>query len=294
MTDETNLDQDARDAIAHRVSQLHGNFTRRDNLRADEEDKSLTDEERADRKAKRESQSNQIGEEIYAKAVSVYEDAIKRRGAHQAALDQLQGGIGLPLEAAKRQAEIERRERENGAASLAVSGQGTMQSNLEGTTITAQDQRPDVNFGDGHGAAFNANVPDGQGAKIEAQVIAVEQMQRENPGAALTPENLAKSAAGEKVETETKPEARERVDEQRFEEKKGVIEQRPDLNFGNQSPAPGAPLLDPDGNAPSGTNPGDPNPQDSLPREGESEADMIARKNREQEERELADQHHEG
>lgn len=162
------LDEAARDAIMYRSRQLH--------LPGDDNKK--------------------LNDEMDQKAMSVYEAAIQRRGPHQAAQDAMQAGVGLPVDAAKRQAEIERREKESNAAMMQQSGNGSQVDILAGRQTTGADQRADQSFVDLSRPENNPVVPEGQGARIAAQAIASDDLRRAHPEAPLTHANISAYQSG--------------------------------------------------------------------------------------------------
>lgn len=128
---------------------------------------------------------DQARKEMEDREMSVYEDAKRRRGARQAAMDQLQGAIGLPVDPVLRQRAVEERIDSGAAAMTAQSGSGTFDSNIGGPVPVV-----DTYYGDQRLPEFNSAVKQGHGANIAAQVAAVETLLAVNPNAPLTRENV--------------------------------------------------------------------------------------------------------
>jgi hypothetical protein len=184
------LHEQATAVLKDRADVFHSGFARAARLRLDSE---LTNEKDPEVARKRrsdfESNSERLRADLHKKAMGVYEDAIQRRGRRQAAMDQLQGAIGLPTDPVLRQREVERRSAEGDAAMLAQSGTGTFTDNIEGR-LMALDQRPDEYFGDQRLPEFNPNIRQGHGQNMAAQTLAVQNLQAIDPHAALTRENV--------------------------------------------------------------------------------------------------------
>lgn len=235
------LDEQAREIIEHRSEMLFRGVLQPEDIRRNEEDKNLDGESRGDRLKKYSQQDQAVAGEIRKKGIAVYEDAIKRRGARQAALDVMQNAVGLPLDAAKRQAEIERRETENHAAALAQSGQGTVSDNVENATyggiVSGLDQRVDEHFGDPATAEGNPHIQQGHGANVAAQVAAVDQLQAIEPGADLTQANVIAASTGEgDISTNSTDGKREAVEDIRQQQRLDSVSQRPDLAPDGKTP----------------------------------------------------------
>lgn len=104
------LHEQAQAALYDRVRRAHAAIVDPSSIRLSEIDKNLTPENRAARRETFSERAQHLFNKMVEDAQKVYEDAIQRRGPHQAALDQLQGAVGLPVDPAAHQAEVERRE----------------------------------------------------------------------------------------------------------------------------------------------------------------------------------------
>jgi len=104
------LHEQAQAALYDRVKQAHAAIVGPSAIRLSEIDKNLPPEERQVRRETFADRAQTLLSKMADDALKVYEDAIQRRGHHQAALDQLQAAVGLPVDPAAHQAEVERRE----------------------------------------------------------------------------------------------------------------------------------------------------------------------------------------
>ncbi len=108
--DPTDLHEQAKQALYDRVEQAHSIIVKDAEARLAGETKDADPAERQRRVGMLKERAQAAMQAMHVKAMNVYHDAIQRRGQHQASLDQLQGAVGLPLDAEKRQAEVEKRE----------------------------------------------------------------------------------------------------------------------------------------------------------------------------------------
>lgn len=187
--DIDDLHEQAIDALNYRSDQLHGSMMRNDRIRLEGELRDADPQVRERRLAEFDRNAREMQGEMRKKAMAVYDDAIRRRGRRQAAMDQLQGAVGLPVEPAQRQREVERRSAEGAAMATAQSGSGTFADNLEGRR-PALDQRPDEFFGDRMRPEFNSAIRQGHGQNIAAQTIAAQTLMTVAPNAPLTQQNV--------------------------------------------------------------------------------------------------------
>lgn len=185
--DMGDLDAQARAAVEDRAGAFFDSTVAGARIRMNAE---LATADEATRKAKMDEFQKRVDEDrkkAVDEGMAIYEDAIKRRGHRQAAMDQLQGAVGLPADPKRRQAEIERRTKEGDAAMSAQSGVGTVADNLEGRLVGT---RIDEYFGDAARAEFNPHVQDGHGANIAQMAQAAHRLQQIAPEAPMTQENV--------------------------------------------------------------------------------------------------------
>ena len=103
---------------------------------------------------------------IHDEAKSIFEDTVKRLGEPQAIADATSGAVGLPLDPRARQAEIEKRRRENNAAEMMQMGHGEQYAILENRMQTglheqvADFTRPELSPGarPGNGERINRQI----------------------------------------------------------------------------------------------------------------------------------------
>jgi len=107
--DATDLHEQAQQALYDRVDEAHAKIVQNATQQLEGETKDAAPDEKHRRKSILKERAEMLLTSMRDKAKAVYEDAARRRGWHQASLDQLQGAVGLPLDAAERQAEVERR-----------------------------------------------------------------------------------------------------------------------------------------------------------------------------------------
>jgi len=107
--DATDLHEQAQQALYDRVDEAHAKIVQNATQQLEGETKDAAPDEKHRRKSILKERAEMLLTSMRDKAKAVYEDAAQRRGWHQASLDQLQGAVGLPLDAAERQAEVERR-----------------------------------------------------------------------------------------------------------------------------------------------------------------------------------------
>lgn len=138
------LDEQAREAVEHRANVFFDAGVEGARLRLNEELKVADPETRRKRTEEFEHNAEQLRRKAVEDAMAIYEDAIVRRGRHQAIMDQMQGAAGLPDDPRLRQAEVERRSNEGAAAMSAQSGVGTVMDNLEGRLLGARIEPNDV------------------------------------------------------------------------------------------------------------------------------------------------------
>lgn len=130
MSDQVNdgvgeLHEQAKSAIEHRVLEQFKERVRGMLSTRGEQLKSAPVEMHDEIIEKHKDEDDSILDRLFQGAKAVYERAIERRGSRQAALDALQGAIGLPLDPQLRQDEIERREVHHEEAQRAAAGVGT-------------------------------------------------------------------------------------------------------------------------------------------------------------------------
>lgn len=181
------LGERAREAVEHRAHVFFDTQVAGARIRLNEEIKNMDPDNRKKREEEFKHNVDQLRKEAVDKAMKVYEGAIERRGPLVAALDQLQGAVGLPEDPERRQREIERRTEEGNAAMSAQSGVGTVMDNLEGLLLGS---RIDVYLGDPGRAEFNPHVQEGHGQNIAAMATASARLQQLAPGAPMTQENV--------------------------------------------------------------------------------------------------------
>jgi len=181
------LDAQARAAVEERAHAFFDGSSSGARMRLNAELQNVDANTRKTREDEFQGRADAARKEAVDKAMAVYEDAIKRRGPRQAAMDQLQGAIGLPADPALRQREIERRSEHGDAAMRAQSGVGTVADNLEGGPLGT---RIDVFQGDQARAEFNPHVQEGHGANIAAMARASARLQEIAPEAPMTQENV--------------------------------------------------------------------------------------------------------
>jgi len=107
--DATDLHEQAQQALYDRVDEAHAKIVQNATQQLEGETKDAAPDEKHRRKSILKERAEMLLTSMRDTAKAVYEDAARRRGWHQASLDQLQGAVGLPLDAAERQAEVERR-----------------------------------------------------------------------------------------------------------------------------------------------------------------------------------------
>lgn len=220
--DAPDLDAQARAAVEDRAGAFFDSTAAGARIRLNEELKNVDDETRRRRTEDFQHNVDQMRQKAIDDAMAIYEDAIQRRGPHQAAMDQLQGAVGLPADPKRRQVEIEKRTAQGDAAMSAQSGVGTVPDNLEGRLLGT---RIDEYFGDPGRAEFNPHVQEGHGQNIAQMAQASHRLQQIAPGAPMTQENV--------------------------NDPHGALER---MQADRQQQA-----LDPDGKPPTGDTPGDPN-----------------------------------
>lgn len=181
------LDKQARDAV---IDRAHANFDGNSagaRMRLNAELQNVDPATRKSREDEFQAKADLARKDAVDRAIAVYEGAIKRRGAHQAAMDQLQGAVGLPTDPELRQREIERRTEFGDASMRAQSGVGTVAGNLEGGPIGT---RSDVFMGDQSRAEFNPHVQEGHGQNVASMARASARLQEVAPNAPMTQENV--------------------------------------------------------------------------------------------------------
>lgn len=181
------LDAQARAAVEERAHAFFDGASSGARMRLNAELANVDANTRKSREDEFQARAEVARKDAVEKAMAVYEDAIKRRGAHQAAMDQLQGAVGLPADPQLRQREIERRIDHGDAAMRAQSGVGTVADNLEGGPLGT---RIDVFQGDQARAEFNPHVQEGHGQNIAAMARASARLQEIAPEAPMTQENV--------------------------------------------------------------------------------------------------------
>lgn len=207
--DMGDLDAQARAAVEDRAGAFFDSSVAAARIRMNAE---LATADEATRKTRMDEFQKRVDEDR-KKAVddgmAIYEDAIKRRGHRQAAMDQLQGAVGLPADPKRRQVEIEKRIALGDAQMSAQSGVGTVGDNLEGKTLGS---RIDEYFGDAARAEFNPHVQDGHGQNIAAMAQASHRLQQIAPEAPMTQENVNDPhGAKERMEKERNQQASQPV-----------------------------------------------------------------------------------
>lgn len=185
--DIDDLDKQAREAVEYRASAFFDTQVAGARIRLNEETKTMDAQNRKRREEEFQHNIDQMRKEAIDKAMAVYKGAIERRGRRLAALDQLQGAMGLPADPELRQREVERRTADSDAALKAQSGTGTMMDNLEGRLLGS---RIDVYLGDQTRAEFNPHVQEGHGHNIAAMAQASARLQQIAPNAPMTQENV--------------------------------------------------------------------------------------------------------
>lgn len=186
-TVDPNLDAQARAAVIDRANAFFDGTSAGARMRLNAELQNVDEATRNSRMDQFQAKADAARKEAVDRAIAIYEDAIKRRGAHQAAMDQLQGAVGLPADPELRQREIEKRTEMGDAAMRAQSGVGTVAGNLEGGPIGT---RLDVFQGDQSRAEFNPHVQEGHGQNIAAMARASARLQEIAPNAPMTQENV--------------------------------------------------------------------------------------------------------
>lgn len=191
---EGDLDAMAIEALNHRADAYTNRFVRSAKIRLDEEMKNADQGAKDKRYADFDKRCDQVRQEMRDKAMAVYKDAIARRGAHQAALDQLQGAVGLSADPAQRQTEVEARIDDGHDALLAQSGSGKALP-VGGPPVTDMESlllRPDERTGDRSRAENNPLVQEGHGQNIARQVEAAEDMKQQPNFGSVSPETKAR------------------------------------------------------------------------------------------------------
>lgn len=120
------LHEQAKSAIEHRVTMQLEQHIRSQLAARTEAIRACTDSSKADELVEMHKQEdNGVLHRLFEAAKKVYQSAIERRGPHQAAIDALQGAVGLPLDPHERQIEVEKREADHHEAQKAAANVGT-------------------------------------------------------------------------------------------------------------------------------------------------------------------------
>lgn len=109
------------------------------------------------------------GKRTFDQAVAIFDEAVKRLGEAQAVADATSGAIGLPVDPVARQAEIERRRRENDAAASMQMGNGEQYAILEGRMQTGLHEQ----VGDPTRPELQPLARPGNGDRVNRQIDAV-------------------------------------------------------------------------------------------------------------------------
>lgn len=124
--DVDDLHAQAKSAIEHRVMmQLEQHIRGQLATRTEAIKAAKTSDQADDLVEQHKQEDNGVLQRLFDAAKKVYEAAIERRGAHQAATDALQGAVGLPLDPHERQIEVEKRESDHHEAQKAAANVGT-------------------------------------------------------------------------------------------------------------------------------------------------------------------------